>query len=127
GHNPPYILSTQGTVVAVDNPGGMALGVRANVPYRAKQIQLRTGESLFLYTDGLTEAMDRGENLFSERRLQECLREVAGGRPLELIRGVVGGVTRVERIGGGVGAVKRFATGAEQSDDITALAIQYRR
>ena len=114
GHNPPYILSTQGTVVAVDNPGGMALGVRANVPYRAKQIQLRTGESLFLYTDGLTEAMDRAENLFSERRLQECLREVAGVTPLELIRGAVG-------------AVKRFATGAEQSDDITALAIQYRR
>jgi phosphoserine phosphatase RsbU/P len=113
GHNPPYILSTQGTIVPVDNPGGMALGVRANAPYRAKRIQLRTGESLFLYTDGLTEAMDRADNLFSERRLQQCLQEVSRATPLELIRGAVS-------------AVKRFATGAEQSDDITALAIQYR-
>ncbi len=113
GHNPPYILSTQGAIVPVDNPGGMALGVRANAPYRAKRIQLRTGESLFLYTDGLTEAMDRTDNLFSERRLQECLQEVSRATPLELIRGAVS-------------AVKRFATGAEQSDDITALAIQYR-
>jgi serine phosphatase RsbU (regulator of sigma subunit) len=113
GHNPPYILSTQGAIVPVDNPGGMALGVRANAPYRAKRIQLRTGESLFLYTDGLTEAMDRADNLFSERRLQQCLQEVSRATPLELIRGAVS-------------AVKRFATGAEQSDDITALAIQYR-
>jgi sigma-B regulation protein RsbU (phosphoserine phosphatase) len=57
--------------------------------------------------------MDRADNLFSERRLQQCLQEVSRATPLELIRGAVS-------------AVKRFATGAEQSDDITALAIQYR-
>ena len=57
--------------------------------------------------------MDRAGNLFSERRLQECLQEVKGATPAELIRGAV----RV---------VKQFAAGAEQSDDITALAIQYR-
>lgn len=114
GHNPPYLLSPQGTVIPLDNPGGMALGVRANALYRAKRIQLRKGESLFLYTDGVTEAMDRAGNLFSERRLQECLQEVSGAAPLELIRGAVN-------------AVKRFASGAEQSDDITVLAIQYQQ
>ena len=113
GHNPPYVLSSQGVVVPVDNTGGMALGVLENVSYRAKGLQLRAGESLFLYTDGLTEAMDRADNLFSERRLQECLQGVKGVTPAELIRGAV----RV---------VKQFAAGAEQSDDITALAIQYK-
>jgi sigma-B regulation protein RsbU (phosphoserine phosphatase) len=113
GHNPPYVLSSEGAVVPVDNTGGMALGVLENVSYRAKRLQLRAGESLFLYTDGLTEAMDRADNLFSERRLLECLQGVKGVTPAELIRGAV----RV---------VKQFAAGAEQSDDITALAIQYK-
>src|SRR5262245_8382858 len=112
GHNPPYLLSSQGTVVLLDNPGGMALGVRANALYRAQQIQLRPDESLFLYTDGLTEAMDRAANLFSESRLQACLQTLTSATPPELVRGAVA-------------AVKHFATGAEQSDDITALAIQY--
>ncbi len=113
GHNPPYVLSSHGAVVPVDNTGGMALGVLANVSYRAKRIQLRAGESLFLYTDGLTEAMDRTGSFFSERRLRECLQGVKGVTPAELIRGAVS-------------MVRQFAAGAEQSDDITALAIQYR-
>ena len=114
GHNPPYLLSPQGTVVALDNPGGMALGVRADALYRAAQIRLRAGESLFLYTDGLTEAMDRAANLFSESRLQACLQKLTRATPSELIRGAVS-------------AVKHFTTGAEQSDDITTLALQYLR
>src|SRR5262249_46187968 len=62
GHNPPSLLSPQGTVAALDNPGGMALGARADAVYRATQLRLRAGDSLFLYTDGVTEAMDRAAN-----------------------------------------------------------------
>jgi anti-sigma regulatory factor (Ser/Thr protein kinase) len=80
--------------------------------YRAKTIQLRAGEGLFLYTDGVTEAMDSADNLFSDRRLREFLQRANGSSPTELIRGVLG-------------EVKRFASGAEQSDDITTLAIHY--
>jgi sigma-B regulation protein RsbU (phosphoserine phosphatase) len=92
----------------------MALGVRADALYRAAQIRLRAGESLFLYTDGLTEAMDRAANLFSESRLQACLQKLTRATPSELIHGAVS-------------AVKHFTTGAEQSDDITTLALQYLR
>src|SRR5207237_10937722 len=67
GHNPPYLLSLQGTILPLANPGGMALGVRSHAPYRAQRVQLRAGESLFLYTDGVTEAMARAGNLFWER------------------------------------------------------------
>ena len=90
----------------------MALGVLEDVTYRAKKRILRAGDGLFLYTDGVTEAMDRAGNFFSDRRLQEFLQRAHGSSPTELIRGVVN-------------EVKRFSCGAEQSDDITTLAIQY--
>jgi sigma-B regulation protein RsbU (phosphoserine phosphatase) len=112
GHNLPYFLSRNGTVEPLENTGGMALGVLKDTRYRAKTIQLRVGEGLFLYTDGVTEAMDSEDNLFSNRRLHEFLQRANGASPTELIRGVLG-------------EVKRFASGAEQSDDITALAIHY--
>jgi serine phosphatase RsbU (regulator of sigma subunit) len=112
GHNPPYVLSPQGTVVPISSAKGMALGVVPNTPYQARQLQLHAGESLFLYTDGLTEAMDRAYNLFSDHRLLACLQDLSDAVPADLVRGAVG-------------AIKRFTAGAEQSDDITALAIQY--
>jgi len=112
GHNPPYVLSQNGAVQPLDNTGGMALGVLEDVTYRAKKRILRAGDRLFLYTDGVTEAMDRTGNFFSDRRLQEFLQRAHGSSPTELIRGVVN-------------EVKRFSCGAEQSDDITTLAIQY--
>ena len=54
------------------------------------------------------------DNLFSEARLKECLQRVNGAAPTEVIRNALE-------------AVKRFATGAEQNDDITTLAIRYLR
>src|SRR3989441_6397033 len=90
----------------------VALGVLEDVTYRAKKRILRAGDGLFLYTDGVTEATDRAGNFFSDRRLQEFLQRAHGSSPTELIRSVVN-------------EVKRFSCGAEQSDDITTLAIQY--
>jgi anti-sigma regulatory factor (Ser/Thr protein kinase) len=60
----------------------------------------------------VTEAMDSADNLFSDRRLREFLQRANGSSATELIRGVLG-------------EVKRFSSGTEQSDDITALAIRY--
>jgi serine phosphatase RsbU (regulator of sigma subunit) len=114
GHNPPYVLSQNGAAEALEQTGGMALGILEGVTYRTKQITLQAGEGLFLYTDGVTEAMDSAGNLFSERRLQEFLQRAPKLSPTELIQNVVS-------------EVKRFSCGAEQSDDITALAIQYLR
>ena len=114
GHNLPYFLSRQGVTQPLENTGGMALGVTEDVTYRAKTIALRAGEGLFLYTDGVTEAMDRAGNLFSDLRLQECLQRVNGAASTEVIRNALE-------------AVKRFTAGAEQSDDITTLALRYLR
>jgi len=114
GHNLPFFLSHNGKTQLLENTGGMALGVMEEVTFKTKTITLQAGEGLFLYTDGVTEAMDRAGNLFTEPRLQDCLRGVNGGSPTEVIRNALE-------------AVKQFTAGAEQSDDITTLAIRYLR
>ncbi len=111
GHNLPYLLK-DGEAKLVENTGGMALGVMEEVSYGAKKIALQPGEGLFLYTDGVTEAMDRAYNLFSDHRLHKFLQGVNSSPPRELIPRALG-------------AVGQFVAGAEQSDDITVLALQY--
>ncbi|HEX3037304.1 MAG TPA: SpoIIE family protein phosphatase [Thermodesulfobacteriota bacterium] len=112
GHNLPYILRNHGGAEPLQNTSGMALGVMENVKYETKRIVLHGGDGLFLYTDGVTEATDVNENLFSEHRLKRLLGQTNCHNPTELIRGIVG-------------EVKNFSSGMPQSDDITILAIRY--
>lgn len=111
GHNLPYFVNHDG-IKALENTGGMALGLMEDVTYRSAKILLRAGDGLFLYTDGVTEAMDEGGNLFSERRLEDFLHHANGSSVTEIIRGAVD-------------QVRSHAAGAPQSDDITALALKY--
>ena len=90
----------------------MALGFTEDVTYRSEKIMLRAGDGLFLYTDGVTEAMDEGENQFSEPRLEEFLQQANGSSATEIIRGAVD-------------QVRRHSAGAPQSDDITILALKF--
>ena len=90
----------------------MALGFTQDVTYRSENIVLRAGDELFLYTDGVTEAMDEGGNQFSEPRLAEFLHEANCSSATEIIHGAVD-------------QVRRHSAGAPQSDDITALALKY--
>ena len=110
GHNPPYLVRRGSTVEILEGTGGMALGAMPEVTYRAKQTALDHGDTIFLYTDGITEAMDVGGNLFSDQRLHTCLERLNGAPPEPMIRDVVR-------------AVQAHAAEAPQSDDITALAI----
>lgn len=71
GHNPPYVLSRNGTVAALPLTKSMALGVMEHAVYHARQYALQPGEGLFLYTDGVTEAMDSSSALFSEQLLEK--------------------------------------------------------
>ena len=112
GHNLPYLLSLTGRAQFVENTGGMALGVMETARYAMKTLHLHTGEGLFLYTDGVTEAMDADGNLFSDNRLQTSLQRDQSPPPIEVIRRTLD-------------EVKQFVAGAEQSDDITTLAIRY--
>ncbi len=111
GHNPPYLLRGDGTVEALQRTRGTVLGVLDDVRFVAQTARLRPGDGIFLYTDGVTEAMDAAGNLFTDRRLQTILVEVRGGTPEAVIHSVVD-------------AVKRYCNNAAQSDDLTALAVR---
>lgn len=110
GHNPPYHL-TGDKAVPVEGCRGRALGVRSNSFYETGNLTLALGEAIFLYTDGITEAFNKNDEMFSDERLEAVLRDVAGRRSEAIITAVSG-------------AVRAFVDGAEQSDDITAAVIR---
>lgn len=112
GHNIPYLLHGHGDVELLPNTGGMALGVMEDVAYRSNKITLKSNDSLFLYTDGVTEAIDAHEEQYSDLRLKEVLQKSQTCSPTEIIPEVVNDV-------------KRFSSGVPQADDITIMALQY--
>src|SRR5215467_2802848 len=113
GHNLPYLISHDETA-PLKNTGGMALGFTEAATYQSKKIMLRAGDGLFLYTDGVTEAMDEGENQFSEPRLAEFLHRVNGSSVTEITHSAVD-------------QVKHHSAGVPQSDDMTVLTLKYLR
>ncbi len=110
GHPWPYVVSTDG-VSELQSPRAMPLGIRPTFTYETTKRPLRVGDCLFLFTDGVTEAMDENDEQFSEARLEEVLRSVAAGSTQSVVTSVVE-------------AVRRFAGRAPQSDDIAALAVR---
>ncbi|MFH1123203.1 MAG: SpoIIE family protein phosphatase [Pseudomonadota bacterium] len=112
GHNPPYIIPAGGEIRPVETTHGMALGVMEDFPYQAKKLILQKGDSLFVYTDGVTEAMNAAEELFSSERLERDL-TVLKEKP---IQEVVAGI--MEKIG-------IFSQGLEQTDDITMMMLTF--
>jgi phosphoserine phosphatase RsbU/P len=111
GHNLPYYLRRAG-VSSLENAGGRALGVAEQSPYVSGRMVLQPGEGLLLYTDGITEAMDPSETLYSDQRLEQFLASNRGSSPRQIISDLVSDV-------------RQFAGGASQSDDITGLALLY--
>lgn len=112
GHNPPYILRADGTIETVATTDGMALGVMEDFAYQSKVLTLGMCDTLILYTDGVTEAMNEHHELFSEQRLEEVLLTSAKALPEELIRNILE-------------AVLEYCRDVEQTDDITMLAIRF--
>ena len=111
GHNLPYHLHGGG-LSPLEDLGGGALGIEANSVYPSARLRLGPEESLFLYTDGVTEAMDAAGEQFSDERLEALLRRTPAIGPRQLLRLVVD-------------EVNRFSAGAPQADDITGLMLRY--
>ncbi len=112
GHNPPRVLRTDSSIEVVPKTGNLVLGIQPEHPYRNKQIQLMPGETLFLYTDGITEAEDDQHAEFTESRLDERLAELAGSSSERIITDIVD-------------AVQEFVDDAPQSDDITCVSARF--
>ena len=118
GHDAPIIIGESGDgsqetgVRKVDCVPHLPVGVFDDVNYGVQETQLKPDSTLFLYTDGLTEAKDAGRKLFGMKRMEEVLRGDCPIQPRELIEAI----TR---------RVHEFVGDAEQSDDLTMLAIHY--
>jgi len=112
GHNPPYLLRAQG---GHDTLGGTGIpfGIDAEMPCRIDETVLHSGDTLFLFSDGITEAFDMEGAEFGTARLEAALEAGRGGSAAELVSDVLG-------------ATAAFAAGADQSDDITCLALVFR-
>lgn len=115
GHNPPlaFYKATDRFAYLPVKSGGVVLGIDEEASYREERLKLAPGDMLFLYTDGVTEAMDPDGRLFSEGRLKESLDRTGGAVAVREI---------LETVRKDVGA---FAGTAEQSDDITMVGLRY--
>ncbi len=110
GHDPPYRLGA-GAPAAIATPQNVALGINPDWTYKAVRFDLLPGEALYFFTDGITEATDPENALFTKERLEAVLHGLATA-PLER---VVREVTEAARL---------FTREAPQFDDITSLAIR---
>lgn len=112
GHNPPIVLNRDTGPYYLKNLSGPVAGAMEGMEYKEFQLQLRPGDGIFLYTDGVTEAMNESKELFSDERLirsMQAQHRVQAGSIIETI----------------AGEVRAFAGQASQSDDITMLILKY--
>ena len=111
GHDIP-LLRRNGHWQWLPDVGGPFLGAMDFIPYESATMTLENGDALFLYTDGVTEAMNREDQLFGKDRMVAFLERHANLRPHELDDAM-----RAELV--------VWADGADQSDDITMLVLEF--
>jgi serine phosphatase RsbU (regulator of sigma subunit) len=112
GHDRALLLSN-GAVRPMESKAGLVLGVLPAFHYTVQEENLAPGEAIFLYTDGVTEATNRAEELFGLPRIVEAL-----GRCVEAAPAII--VTTM------MDHLDRFVLGAPQADDITMMCIRRR-
>ena len=110
GHNPP-LLVRDGNVETLPERHGTALGVLEDRSFSSQKRELKRGDTLLLFTDGVTEAMDSQAAFYGEDRLEYTVKQHCDGKPEALVKSVFRDV-------------KTFIADAEQADDITMLALQ---
>ncbi|MFR5887153.1 MAG: PP2C family protein-serine/threonine phosphatase [Oscillospiraceae bacterium] len=112
GHNPPVIGRKNGETEFLRSRPGFVLAGLDFTKYRAGSLELMPGDLLYLYTDGVTEAMNTAQELYGEERLKRTLDANVSAAPEEIFK-----------------AVKKdlddFVADAPQFDDITMLAMRY--
>lgn len=112
GHNPPVIGRKNGETEFLRSRPSFVLAGLDFTKYRAGSLELMPGDLLYLYTDGVTEAMNTAQELYGEERLKRTLDANVSAAPEEIFK-----------------AVKKdlddFVADAPQFDDITMLAMRY--
>lgn len=113
GHYAPYVLKAGQEPTLLDRTGGIGLCMIRDFDFQSQAINLSPGDSLFLFTDGITEATRFDGEQFSDERLHSVLLGQASHDPVEMVNSTLD-------------AVQQFTNDAPQSDDITVLALTYK-
>jgi phosphoserine phosphatase RsbU/P len=113
GHPSPFLIRN-GVAEDVFTEGSYPVGLVPEAEYTTVCLKLEPGDTLVLFSDGVTEAMDPAEQLFGVPRLKEVLMGAAAQTPLDELQRKV------------LDAVENFARGASQADDLTLLLVRYR-
>ena len=112
GHEHPALRRADGAFELLKYPHNLFVGGLVKARYRNREFELHPGDCVFVYTDGVPEAVNPADEMFGEERLAEALNQCPDAEPEKLIRHVHE-------------AVNRFADNAEQFDDITMLCLKY--
>ncbi len=110
GHNPPLLIRN-GEIIKL-RKGGMILGVmKTIIPYESESVQLNSEDAIILFTDGVTEAMNKANEEYTDERLEDLSVKLADKSADIILKGILDDV-------------EIHTSGAEQSDDITSLILK---
>ncbi|MBM3890773.1 MAG: HAMP domain-containing protein [Verrucomicrobia bacterium] len=113
GHLPPLLLRGPDSASWLELPKGIVLGVTDDAAYETWTLTLGPQDTLLLYTDGVTEARNPSREFFGDDRLRDFAGARCSASPKEMVEALIA-------------AVRSYAGGEEQADDITLLALRYR-
>lgn len=112
GHNPPAIRHKDGSVEFIPSKAGLVMAAMESTVYKLQTCEMKKGDTLFLYTDGVTEATDSNNQLFNNDRLIEALKKS-------------GNMSTADTCSFVKKEIDSFVKDAPQFDDITMLAIKF--
>jgi sigma-B regulation protein RsbU (phosphoserine phosphatase) len=112
GHNPPLYIASHQDAVFLKTTHASALGLDADAEYSEQMITLSENDTLFMYTDGITEAINNQKEFYSDERLHEEVSLQKSSSIQNLVSIIMD-------------SVKTFSTGTTQADDITILCLRY--
>ena len=112
GHNPPYIMGAAGGSRKLEPTDDTILGCFEDWHFNTRKAQLMPNEGLLLYTDGVTEAMNKSNEEYGEAKLEQVIAENNSAEISELVNAIIADVNI-------------FSDGIPQSDDITLLYLRY--
>jgi len=112
-HNYPYILRNSGKIEMLDKTQGLPVGIYPNKTYSSSTTVLKSGDSIFLYTDGVIDCRDGNDNIYGMQRLEESLQKLQGLTCIKM-------VTKIEN------DLRLFKGNTVQADDISLMALCYK-
>ena len=113
GHDNPVVCRKNGRIEVINDTHGIIVGAMEDAEYTNYEFNIEKGDKLFLYTDGVVEATNSNNELFTEARMLETLGKLRTKSPVEILKGMKK-------------SIDAFAGDAPQFDDITMLLVEYK-